>query len=49
MQNKVVLKNKLVCAMLKCMGSMATRYMVIKNGGKPTKSIGSRMLLILEH
>ena len=47
MQNKVVLKIKLVWAMRKCMVSIATRYMVL--GGRPTKSIVSRMLLIFEH
>ena len=42
-------KNRLVWAMLKCMVSMATPYMILKNGGSPTKSIISRVLLTLEH
>ena len=29
--------------------SMATAYMILKNGGRPTNSIISRVLLILEH
>ena len=28
--------------------SMATRYMILKNGDRPTKSIVSRVLLIIE-
>ena len=32
MQNKVVLKDKLVLSMRKCMVSMVTRYMIFKNG-----------------
>ena len=35
MQNEVVLKGKLVWVMLKCMVSMATMYMILKNGGRP--------------
>ena len=31
------------------MVSMATRYMILKTGGRPTKSIVSRVLLFLEH
>ena len=49
MQNKVVLRNKSVWAMRKCMASMATRYMILKNGRRPTKSTVSRVLLIQEH
>ena len=47
MRNKVVLK-KLVLAMCNCMISMTTLYMNLKNGGRPTKSNISRVLLILE-
>ena len=49
MQNKDVLKDKLVLSMCKCMVSMVTRYMILKNGGNPTKSLVSTMLLIIEH
>ena len=31
------------------MVSMATRYMILKTGGRPTKSLVSRVLLLLEH
>ena len=31
------------------MVSMATRYMILKNGGRPTESVVSRVLLVLEH
>ena len=47
MQNEIVLKNKLVCTMSKCMVSMATRYIVLNNWGRPTKSIVASVLLIL--
>ena len=42
-------KNKLVWAMWKCMVSMATRYMILNNVGRPTKSIVTMVLLIIEH
>ena len=48
MRNKVVLIKNLVWAMRKCMFSMATLYMILKNGGRPTKSIISKVLLIIE-
>ena len=31
------------------MVSMATHYMILKNGGNPTKSLVSTVLLIIEH
>ena len=49
MQNKVILKDKLVSAMFKCMVSMVTRYIIFKNECRPTKSIESRVIHILEH
>ena len=47
MRNKVVLKIFGI-GYVKCMVSMATLYMILKNGGRLTKSIVSRVLLILE-
>ena len=38
----------LIRALYKCMVSMATLYMILKNRSRPTKSIISRVLLILE-
>ena len=49
MQNQVVLNDKLVLYMCKCMVSMVTRYMILKNGGNPTKALVSTVLLIIEH
>ena len=51
MQNKVVLKDRLVLAMCKCkcMVFIVTRYMILKNGGNPTTSLVSTVLLIIEH
>ena len=49
MQNKVVLKDRLVLSMCKCMVFVVTRYMILKNGGNPTKSLVSTVLLIIEH
>ena len=40
-------KNKSLWAMLKCMVSMATHYMIPKNWDSPTKSNVSMVLLIL--
>ena len=48
MQTKVVLKNKLVLAISKCMVSMATLYMILKNGVRPIKSSVSWLLLRLK-
>ena len=48
MRNKVALKNFLVWAMWKCMVSIATSYMILENGGRPTNSILPRDLLIIE-
>ena len=42
-------KNKLVWPMWKYMVSIATRYMILNNVGRPTKSILTRVLLIIEH
>ena len=47
MRNKVVLKNKF--GYLKYMVSMATRNAILKNGGIPTRSIISQLLLILDN
>ena len=49
MQNKVILKDRLVSAMFKCMVSMVTRYLIFKNERRPTKSVESRVIHILEH
>ena len=50
MRNAVLVKkNTLVWAMGKYMFSMETPYMILENGGRPTNSIISRVLLILEH
>ena len=43
------LQNILVWAMRKCMVSMASPHTIFENGGRPTNSIISRILLILEH
>ena len=50
MRNKVVLKH-FGMAYVKCMLSMAAAYMILENGGwgRPTNSIISKVLLILEH
>ena len=42
-------QNILAWAMWKCMVSMAIPYLIFENGGRPTKSIISRVLLIPEH
>ena len=49
MRNEVFLKNVLVWAMWKCMVSMATPYIILENRGRPTNSIVSRVLLIIDH
>ena len=48
MHNKVVLKH-FGMGYVKTSGSMVTPYKILKNGGRPTKSIVSMGLLILEH
>ena len=51
MQNKVVQKVNCYSAIafVKIHGFHATSCMILKNGVRPTKSIVSRVLLILEH
>ena len=49
MRNKIILKNRLVSAMRKCMVSMATGNAILKKGGRPTKSNISQLLLILDN
>ena len=48
MQNKVFLKINWY-SLYDIHGFHVTRYMILKNGGQPTKSIVYRVLLILEH
>ena len=48
MQNKVVLR-QIGIAYVKIHGFHATPFMILKNEGQSTKSIVSRVLLILEH
>ena len=49
MQNKVVLKINWYGLCKKCMVSMAIRYIILNNVSRPTKSIVTRVLLIIEH
>ena len=48
MQNKVVLKINRFGLCKKCMVSMATGNAILKKGVRPTKSIISQLLLILD-
>ena len=41
--------NKFIWAMLKCMVAMANRNAILKNGGLPTKSIISQLLLTIDY
>ena len=49
MQRIFVLKDKLVCAMKKCMVSMATVNMILEHRGVHTKLVIYPLLLILDH
>ena len=49
MPQKFVPRKKTILAMSKCMVSMATHYAILLNGGVPTKTTISQLLLSLDY